>query len=454
MRLVERVQLLKLGREEVGAERRSRAEIEAHQGLELHELLQHARANSSFHGDRLGGLDGAPLGDLPIMRKSDLIDSFDELTTDRRLTKQALEQHVSEMSGEDPLLFGEYRVVGSGGTSGVSCFLAFDRRSWLSVLSPYIGIAAAYGFSPRVLPRYRIAQLTAGGPLHMTNRMASTNRSPAYASLRLDVTSPATALADTLAQFRPDVLTGYPSVIAALAEEQLDGRLDIHPRWILCGSEQLLPSYRSKMREAWAIEAYDFYATTETGGVLAYECPAHEGLHIREDACIAEAVDENQRPVPDGQPATGLLVTSWLNRTVPIIRYLIDDPVTLAGEPCRCGRSSKRILKLTGRLEDTIILDGRDGRHVRVHPNHFEETIEERAEIARYQVLHQPHQITVSAVTRNGYDEDWVGPLTEALAVRLRSLGADPPPIRVKIVGDLERPDTIGAKLKVIRSET
>ena len=88
----------------------------------------------------------------------------------------------------------------------------------------------------------------------------------------------------------------------------------------------------------------------------AFECPAHEGLHIRETTCIAEAVDYNGEPVADGEPANGLLVTSWLNRTLPLIRYHLEDEMTLTSEPCRCGLESKRIVKLSGRAEDTIRL--------------------------------------------------------------------------------------------------
>jgi phenylacetate-CoA ligase len=455
MRLGERVDVIRRGRSEVALSRSSREALEAEQARRLAGLLDTARASSPFHRERLGGagpLGIAELPQLPVMHKRDLIDSFEEIATDRRLTGAALEQHMRGIAAGDPLLFGEYRVMNTGGTSGTSTYVPFDRSSWHSVLAPYVSLALSAGFGPRVFPRWRTASVTAGGPLHMTNRMATSNRSPIYPTLRLDVTTPISQLADALERFRPHVLTGYPSVIAALAEEQATGRMRIEPRWVLCGSEQLLARDRAAIRDAWC-EPLDVYATTETGGVLASECPAHEGLHLREETCIVEAVDARERPVADGEPAAGLLVTSWVNQTVPIVRYLIDDPVTIVSEPCACGRSTRRIVSLTGRQEDTIRLSGADGAIVAVHPNHFEETIEERSEVARYQVVHCAEAITVSVVSREGYGSEWTHELAGTLASRLRELGAQPPPVQVELVDELTRPANAGAKLKVVRSE-
>jgi phenylacetate-CoA ligase len=166
-----------------------------------------------------------------------------------------------------------------------------------------------------------------------------------------------------------------------------------------------------------------------------------------------ETVDRDELPVGDGEPASGLLVTSWLNRTLPLIRYRLDDELTLTSKPCRCGRQSKRIIKLSGRAEDTIRLADAAGRAILVHPNTLEETIEERPEISRYQVLQRPDSITVSAVARDPHSTDWTAELAAEIQTRLRTLGAEPPPIHVNIVSELERPATIGAKLKLIRSD-
>ena len=455
MRLRERIEVFRRGQAEVAGKGLSRDEIVARQEENLAALIRRAVASSPFHRDRLEGRVSTgrdELEALPVMRKEDLVRSLASVVTDRRLTQAALAGHAAAMRGPDPLLFGEYRVLTTGGTSGVTTYVPFDRSSWLSVLAPMIGFSLNHGFRPRLFPRRRAALITAGGPLHMTNRSSASNKSPVYAQLRLDVTAPVAELARALDRFGPDLLSGYPSVIAALAGEQLEGRLDISPRLILCGSEQLLPSARQAIREAWT-EPFDVYSTTETGGMLGIECDAHEGLHLREETCIVEVVDEEDRPVPDGESGAALLVTSWLNRTLPLIRYRIDDPVLVSSDQCPCGRATRRILELTGRQEDILELPGPGGGVVPIHPNHFEETIEERREVARYQVVHRVGAITVSVVERPGGGSDWPGELESALTARLRGLGADPPPVRVELVEELSRPSNVGAKLKVVRSE-
>jgi phenylacetate-CoA ligase len=455
MKLSERIEVIRRGRAEVVAERHSRAQGDAAQQRSLSALLGGAHASSPFHRERLSGHLGLRVDELdalPVMDKDDLVDSFAAIVSDPRLTREAVAEHVATIDGGDPLLFGEYRVLSTGGTSGITTYVPVDRRSWSSVLAPYFGLAFAYGFTPRLFPRRRIASVTATGPLHMSNRMAATNRSPAYPALQLDVTAPLDQLSAALERFRPDILVGYPSVLGALAERQRVGDLTISPRWIIGTSEQMTPGARTAMREAWT-EPFDVYSTTETGGVLAYECPAHAGLHLRETMNLVEAVDQDDRLVPDGERGSALLVTSWLNRTLPLIRYRIEDSVVLSAEPCPCGRASRRIVGLAGRREAGLELAGVNGTTVTVHPNLFEETIEERPEVARYQVVQRAEAITVSVVARDGGPTQWSEQLAEELARRLRTLGAAPPPIRVELVNELARSDSVGAKLKLVRSE-
>jgi phenylacetate-CoA ligase len=451
----ERIEVVRRARAEDAARRLSRPEIEAGQEACLAALLRHAAASSPFHRERLEGrLEPGTLSELPAIGKEDLVTHFDDAVADRRLTQETLAAHAAEMRGEDPLLFGEYRLQSTGGTSGVTTFVPFDRSSWLSAIAPNFAFAFANSFRPRLFPRRRVATITAGGPLHMTNRIAASSRSPIFPSLRLDVTAPIERLAHALDRFRPDLLSGYPSVLSALADEQSAGRLDISPRLITSTSEQLLPSARERIRATWGINPFDVYSTTETGGMLAIECEAHEGLHLREDTCLVEVVDKDDRRVEDGERGAAMLVTSWLNRTLPIIRYRIDDPVLVTSEPCPCGRASRRIVELTGRREDTVKLPGADGGLVSIHPNHFEETIESRPEVARYQVVHRSDAIAVSVVVRPGAGAEWTSELADVLGARLRGLGAEPPPIQIELVAELSRPDTAGAKLKIVRSET
>jgi len=102
MGLRETVEVVRRARGEVRAEARDRGEIDLYHRRRVRELIAHAVASSPFHRERLGGATPAPglaLDRLPVMEKHDLVNRFDTVVADRRLTLETLQQHVSEMRG-------------------------------------------------------------------------------------------------------------------------------------------------------------------------------------------------------------------------------------------------------------------------------------------------------------------------------------------------------------------
>ena len=99
------------------------ARLLAHQREQLRGLLGHAAAHSPFHRGRLAGIDPHTfevddLGHLPVMTKSEMMERFDEVCTDRRLTRAGVDAHVRRLGEDLELLDGEYVVFASGGSSG------------------------------------------------------------------------------------------------------------------------------------------------------------------------------------------------------------------------------------------------------------------------------------------------------------------------------------------------
>ena len=89
-------------------------------------------------------------------------------------------------------------------------------------------------------------------------------------------------------------------------------------------------------------------------------------MHLFDDMCIVENVDDDFRPVPDGEMGSRLLVTNLFNRAQPLIRFEVTDLVAIEPEPCPCGRTLTRLRSLEGRTEDVLSLGG-----VAVHPLQF-----------------------------------------------------------------------------------
>src|SRR4029077_14808540 len=74
-----------------------------------------AAMRSPWHRERLAGVNNRALGEaemasLRVMTKTDLMSNFDDIVTDRRLTRELCERHLGELAGGDAYLLGEYHV--------------------------------------------------------------------------------------------------------------------------------------------------------------------------------------------------------------------------------------------------------------------------------------------------------------------------------------------------------
>jgi phenylacetate-CoA ligase len=430
-------------------DRWDRATLERHGRDQLLALLRHARAHSAFYRERLAGLpaDVAPaLETLPTLDKATMLENFDTLVTDRRLRRAELERHAAELH-EDALYLDEYRVMATGGTSGRRGLFVYSRQDWQRAIGGMVRWTSGFlGLAPR-LPRRRIAAVAADTPLHMTARMGASIDLGVHRVLRLDARSPLDALARQLAAFQPEALIGYPSIAALLADEQLAGRLDIAPSVVCTTSEVRTAEMEERIVAAWGVRPYNCYASTETG-ILAVDCAERAGLHVLTDQTLLEVVDATGRPLPPGTPGSRVLVTSLVNRTQPLLRYAIDDLVTLAADPCPCGRPFPRILALDGRSDDVLELPAASGGTTRVHPLALRSPLARIAALRQYRVVHDTDGLTVEAVLS---DPAAAATIVDALQAALLEQGVAGVPLRVQPVPEIARHRDSG-KLKLIES--
>jgi phenylacetate-coenzyme A ligase PaaK-like adenylate-forming protein len=265
---------------------------------------------------------------------------------------------------------------------------------------------------------------------HQSARVAATVSSPFVASHRLDAAAPLGDITEQLNRLHPEILIGYASMLRALADEQLAGRLQISPRAVNSASEVLTPETRAMATRAWGMAPFNVYAATETGGIAA-ECVQHRGMHLFEDLVIPEVVDDAYRPVPPGQPSDRLLVTVLLSRTLPLIRYEMIDRVTLATEPCPDGLPFRLLASIEGRTDDILVLPALAGGRIRLHPVVFHHVLD-LLDTPAWQVRQHGSDITVLVVTpAAGFN-----PTATEQAVRaaLTDAGARPAAVTVSIV--------------------
>ncbi|HLN68164.1 MAG TPA: hypothetical protein VK280_12910, partial [Streptosporangiaceae bacterium] len=115
--------------------------LAAHQADRLRALLARAIGGSPFHARRLEHIDPArlelaDLPRLPTMTKAEMMASFDEVATDRRLTRRRVEDHLRGGGRQAALLLGDYVCLASGGSSG-------QRGVFVQTISEYADMAAS-----------------------------------------------------------------------------------------------------------------------------------------------------------------------------------------------------------------------------------------------------------------------------------------------------------------------
>ena len=144
----------------------------------------------------------------------------------------------------------------------------------------------------------------------------------------------------------------------------------------LFGAEPWSDETRRRIEESTGIKAYDIYGTSEMSGPLCSECHLQNGIHIWADLFLIEVIDpKTGEQVAEGE--RGELVVTTLDKwAFPLIRYRIGDLTIVNNEPCACGRTHPRIMRILGRTDDMIIVRG-----INVFPSQVESVLMKIPEI-------------------------------------------------------------------------
>lgn len=437
------VAAVRAGRELSSHDEWSPGRLAAHSRERALQMIRHAAERSPFYRERFAGIElsaDLDLSSLPTIDKATMLDEFDRLVTDPRLRLSTLEAHLEELEGraDDAMLFGEYRAMASGGTSGRRGVFVYGREDWARVLAGFMRWSSDYlGQPPRLPRRRRLAAVTADHPLHMTGRMGRSTDVGLHDMLRLDARSPVGELVEALNRHRPEGLVGYASVVALLAAEQLAGKLRIEPAVVATTSEVRTAEMEEAIVAAWGRRPFNAYASTETGFIAA-DCEHHAGLHVFSDLVHLEVVDDDGRPVPAEEPGSRVLVTNLVNRTQPLIRFELGDLLTLSADRCPCGRPHPLLSAIDGRSDDVLELPAVGGGTVSLHPVALRAPLAAVSMLREYRVIHEPGALRVEAVLAGGDDA-----ASEEIERRLRSTlgerGIEPPRIVVQHVDEIPR---------------
>ncbi|MCD0420210.1 phenylacetate--CoA ligase [Rubrivivax sp. JA1024] len=178
-----------------------------------------------------------------------------------------------------------------------------------------------------------------------------------------------------IVDFGANVLCCTPSYalnIAEVAEQMGVDLRDAPLRVGLFGAEPWSDAMRRDLEARLGIKAVDVYGLSEIMGPgVACECHvAQNGLHGWEDHFLFETIDpETLQVLPMGSVGE-LVITTLTKEALPMIRYRTRDITSLNTEPCACGRTHLRIMRVTGRDDDMLIIRG-----VNVYPSQVESVL-------------------------------------------------------------------------------
>ena len=399
----------------------------------LRALLARAIADSPFHARRLRGVDPdrfelADLARLPVMTKADMMENFDAVPTDRRLSRDLVERHLARAVTDPSLLLGDYVVLVSGGSSGqrglfvqaadeYAEFAASVTRRAMAAT-----VAAAGGMPPEGLV---IGMVGAGSPVHASGLAGVTATRPPVRVVSAPASLPVAEIVRRLNAAQPPNLLAYAAKLAELAAEQRDGRLKLNLRSVSSFAEAISMPERIAVTEAFGVPVIDMFASTE--GLVGHSEPGEAVLTFAGDTCIAECVDDEGRPVPDGTTSSKVLVTNLHNLTQPIIRYELTDRFTPAGT----SASGALRASVEGRSDDLFRY-----AEASVHPFVIGAPLLHAPAVREFQIRQTERGADIAAVIDGDFDPSAV---TTAVKRSLRQAGLSTPQVGFCRVGALDR---------------
>ena len=349
-------------------------EVKNNQKERLQKLLYHVWNKSKFyrifyedHGLKKEYIPQLTVRDLPVVEKNIIMDNWDDVVTldNPKLKKSFLLEYIADRNDLDNLFLDDkFYVIHSSGTTGEPALFTYGKDEFMFAMSHLVGRFPNIP-TPQGGEKTKIAFVGAADGRYAGVSMSKFMRVLGANVLIVNVNDPLALSVNKLSKIQPHWISGYPSTISLLADQQIEGNLKISPVLAICGGEVLTPQYRERIRMAWNLEANDVYACSETVG-MSSTC-AQGSLHLFDDLNIFEILDEKLNVIKRGNEGR-LYLTNLYLFLVPLIRYKTGDQLTLSEEDCECGTPFSVVQKIGGRAEEFCWFKTRMGKDQYIHP--------------------------------------------------------------------------------------
>lgn len=346
-----------------------RAELEALQVRKLKEVIAHL-GNSRFYAEQFKemGLGPESVHSLADLRKF-------RFTTKKHL-RDAYPYGLLAVSKDECV-----RLHASSGTTGMATVILHTQEDidhWADLMARSL-YAAGVRRSDILQNTSGYGMFTGGLGIH-------------YGSERLGCLTVPAGAGNTERQIKfmfdfgvtvAHIIPSYALYMASYLEKHGIDPKTLPLRIAVIGAEPHTEETRRKVEKLLDVKAYNSYGLSEMNGPgVAFECVHQTGMHLWEDAYIAEIIDpETGEPMPDGEVGE-LVLTTLDRRGMPLLRYRTRDLTRFIPGQCACGRTHRRIDRMLGRADDMLIIKG-----VNVYPMQIEQVLMSIEEVGENYVI-------------------------------------------------------------------
>lgn len=381
----------------------------------IEKILVHCFINVPYYTrlfSRLGikntsDIDVTLIERLPILTKNDIRDNFDLLTSIDSNNRKTYKNSTGGSTGE-PLVVLQDK----------------DYSDWSEAVTSVFHGYAGYNFGNKVLYLWGSERDSLyGNETFLVNLKRKYRNEKWLNTFKLDDDLIERYLLE-IDRWSPDLIIGYADSLFAIAKYAINNKIKLEGRFkVVSSAGTLFPEYRKVIKSVFRGNVYNRYGTRELGNI-AFECEQHDGLHISMSTHHVEILSDDGHTLTEGEDGN-IIVTTLTNYSMPLLRYKVGDMGVLTKKECRCGRSTDRIVDISGRSSDMIKING--GIISPFFIIHLFGVVHNPQWLEKFQVIQQSEKVfIIKLVINNDFDKTKViretTPITKDLE---RVLGPD-----------------------------
>lgn len=182
-----------------------------------------------------------------------------------------------------------------------------------------------------------------------------------------------------ISDLKPTAYAGTPSFLKILLDKANEAGADVSSlKRAAVGGEALPPSLRADL-ESSGLTVRQSYGTADAG-LIAYESDALDGMIVDEKIIVELVIPGTGDPVAEGE--VGEIVVTSFSRAYPLVRFATGDLTRFLSGESACGRTNVRIAGWMGRADQTTKVKG-----MFVRPEQVAEVVRRHPEVSKARLV-------------------------------------------------------------------